>query len=95
MAKRDKHDKVETQGLGWIFYIICFLLLTGPSIFLVWVNTYDVNKGAFPVIGGLVLAGMGAGVITWAVNGVWFAIASRLYQAKQKKSKSTKKTKKA
>ena len=85
--KRDKRDKEETYGVGWVFFVICFLLSTGPSIYFTWFKTYEDRRGLFPVIIGLVLAGLVAGLITWAVNSVWYAIASRLYKAKQKKSK--------
>lgn len=87
MAKRKKEDQSETYGVGWVFYVICVLFLTGPSIYFVWFRTFEDSRGMFPVIMGVALAGVGAGVVTWAVNSIWYLIASRRYNAKRKKSK--------
>ncbi len=54
---------------GWGFWLFVFAVLYVPSWFWLSRNAYnDTKTGIFPWTGALVLAALGAGIVTWAVN---------------------------
>ena len=89
-ARKAKQEQVEISGVGWVFFVVCFVLLVVPSVILVWVYSYEDKRGSlFPYIVGFVIAALGAGVFSWAVNSVWYWVMTKRLKAKRKKPKKT------
>lgn len=89
-GKKAKQEQQETYGVGWVFFVVCFVILVAPSVYLAWVFTMeDKQGGLFPYVVGFVIAGLGAGVLSWAVNSVWYWVLTKRLKAKRKKPKKT------
>jgi len=72
---------------GWIFWTILLVLLVGPSMLLMWRITEDDSHIMLRVGSGVVLAAIGAGAISWAVNGLvqWHYKKRRISDKKRTK----------
>lgn len=84
MAKRDQ-DVMDS--VGWRFWLIVFVVLLIPCLYLAW-NVVDDDE-AFPIpIGmGTILSGFLAAVVAWVVNMILQSRARRLHEATRKKAK--------
>lgn len=63
-------ERFQFDAAGWGFWGIVFAVLLGPSIWGAWHMMYQAQRSAVAVGAGLVVAALGAGVISWAVNAV-------------------------
>ncbi len=68
MAKKKKNTRLDAAG--WTFWLIAFGVLLGPAVWALWVVKTEEAAWFFPLAMGTVLAALGAGVVTWAVNTV-------------------------
>ncbi len=58
------------DAAGWGFWGIVFGMLVGPCVFLAWKIKRTQTAWVLPIGVGLLLAALGAGFVSWAVNGV-------------------------
>ena len=65
-----KERCLKFDAAGWLFWLIVFIVLVGPCIYGTWKVVYSTAPRTVPIIVGLVLAAVGAGVVSWAVNAV-------------------------
>ena len=81
--------------LGWVIWLGLTLVLIAPSIYLFYLITYDDTTSTWTrVIAGAFTAAIGAGVLSWLGNEVWFRLRRRQYEAKRKAARKEKKRKK-
>jgi hypothetical protein len=75
---------------GWLFWIIVLVILAGPCIWAARLFIYETSSILYRIGAGLVLAAVGAGVVSWAVNAVlqWRQKKQRI--ARRKKAKKQK-----
>jgi len=78
------------EAAGWRFWLVVFVLLAGPCVYLAWTVTEDDTFAPMRVSAGAVLAALGAGVVSWAVNSVLQRRARKRRAAQRKKAKGKK-----
>jgi hypothetical protein len=78
------------DAAGWVFWLIVFVLLAGPCIFGIWKIVYATANRSIPIVTGLIVAAIGAGFISWAVNAV---VQRRQKQQRIARRKKTRKQK--
>jgi len=76
---------LDTDAVGWIFWLIVFAVLLGPGIWVSWKVVYRSVSPLYPVGMGAVSAALGSGLVSWAVNAV--------IQTRQKKRRIAEKKK--
>ncbi len=87
MAKSKPKGKKEhgLESVGWGFWLICFVVLYGPSWYVGYSVAYsDQRTGLLPWILGFVLAAFGAGLVSVAVN---FTLQKRIELQKKRARK--------
>lgn len=62
--------KRRLDAAGWLVWFVVWLILLGPSIYLLGLAKLVGTKWAAIVLFGVVVASIGAGFITWILN--WF-----------------------
>ena len=72
---------------GWLFWLFIFLLLLWPGIFLASKIIYAIYGRWYPIVMGAVLAAVGAGVVSWAVNSVLQRRQKKLRSQARKKAR--------
>ena len=72
---------------GWLFWLIIFLLLLWPGILIASRFIYAVYGRWYPFVTGAILAALGAGVVSWAVNSVLQRRRKRLRTLARKKAR--------
>ena len=61
--------KKGIEGVGWGFWLICFAIFFGPSLYLGYTISYDDRKGGvLPWVIGFSLAAFAAGLLSFMVN---------------------------
>lgn len=86
-----KSSRREFDAAGWLFWTLVFAVLAGPGMYLAFKFT---DKGSFILLrlgAGAMIAAVGAGVISWAVNTVLQYRNRKRRVAKRKKAKKRKK----
>lgn len=78
------------EAAGWTFWLVVFGLLAGPCVYLAWTVTEEEALAPLRVGAGAVLAALGAGVVSWAVNSVLQRRARKRRAAQRKKTKAKK-----
>lgn len=56
------------EAVGWLFWLITFLVLVGPLVYGCWQITHAAASRLVPVVTGAALAAVGSGLIAWPVN---------------------------
>ncbi len=81
--------------LGWLIWLLLTLALIWPCIHLISSITYeDTISPLTRVLAGVFLAAIGAGVLSWLGNELWFRIRRRRQTAKRKAARKDKRRKK-
>ena len=70
------------ESLGWIFWLICFVVLMGPCVYLALGASYEGVNPSGPIMLGLLAASMLAGLVSWIANGL-LQLRARRTRAKQ------------
>jgi ABC-type uncharacterized transport system permease subunit len=78
------------DAAGWVFWLIVFVVLAGPCIYGAWHIVYPDTPRAIPIVTGMVLAAVGAGVVSWAVNSVIQRQRKKQRIARRKKAQKQK-----
>lgn len=78
------------DAAGWVFWLIVFVLLSGPGIYAAWRIVYPETSRLVPIVVGMILAAVGAGVVSWAVNAVIQRQHKKLRIARRKKARKQK-----
>jgi xanthine/uracil permease len=75
------------DAAGWLFFLAMLLVLVAPCIAVAWRFIYPAYTRWYPVVTGIVVAAIGAGTVSWAVNAVlqWRQKKQRI--ARRKKAK--------
>ena len=71
--KRKSTENLPTkkgiEAVGWGFWLICFAIFFGPSLYLGYTISYDDRKGGvLPWVIGFSLAAFAAGLLSFMVN---------------------------
>jgi len=82
-----KKKGYEFDAAGWVFWLVVFGLLLGPGIYGSKQIMYEDTPWMQWVGGGVVVAALGAGIISWAVNSVVQRRRKRLRLAEKKRAK--------
>lgn len=82
-----KNKGFEFDAAGWLFWIVVFVVLLGPGIYGSKLAMYDDTPWVTWVGGGLVVAALGAGMVSWGVNSVVQRRRKRLRIAEKKRAK--------
>jgi hypothetical protein len=61
----------EIEAVGWVFFVVTFLILVGPLVYLSWQIVYRTAPWFAPVGMGLFSAAIAAAILSWAVNEVY------------------------
>jgi nicotinamide riboside transporter PnuC len=77
--------------LGWIIYLVLTVVLAYPCVMLMFKITYDTASTWTRVVGGIFVAAILAGFISWLGNEIWFRIKRRSRNKKRKIARKTKK----
>jgi len=85
-----KKGSFEFDAAGWLFWLIVFAVLAGPAIYGSWQIVFSETNRLVPIAMGIVGAAVGAGVVSWAVNGVIQYGQKKKRLAARKKSKRRK-----
>jgi hypothetical protein len=85
--KVTKKKEWEFDAAGWAFWVILFLVLIGPCIYLGKIVCYDDTSPTVWVGFGIVFSAIGAGLISWAVNSVVQRRRKRQRIVERKKAK--------
>ena len=87
MAKPKPPKQRGPREVGWRFWLACFAVLAGPSTYISWgLFKTDVTRTA-PVTFGAIGAMIGAGLLSWAANGLVRVTLARSKRANRKKKK--------
>ena len=65
-----KEHWLKFDAAGWLFWLVVFFVLVGPCVYGTWQVVYSTVSRTVPIVTGLVLAAVGAGLVSWAVNAV-------------------------
>ncbi|HOK09909.1 MAG TPA: hypothetical protein PLT82_10315 [Candidatus Hydrogenedens sp.] len=77
------------ESVGWIFWIICSLLLLVPNYFLAGFLVYDYSKGTR--IGFTIgMSAVVGAIIAWVVNEILYRINLAKYKETRKKERKKK-----
>ncbi len=85
-----KEHRWKFDAAGWLFWLIIFVVLTGPYIFATWKMVYKETSLRVPIVTGIVFAAIGAGLISWAVNAVLQRKQKRQRIERRKKARKQK-----
>lgn len=88
-----KKSSLKLEGVGWKFWSASFLVLLGPSLYLGWLIRYEDVSSLVPGLVGIMVAALGAGVVSWIVNSALHSRHARARKAERKQNKSKKKKK--
>jgi len=80
----------KIDAAGWVFWLIVFIVLAGPCVYGAWHVVYPDTPRPVPVVTGMVLAAVGAGVVSWAVNSVIQRQRKKQRIARRKKAQKQK-----
>ncbi|MBI4558285.1 MAG: hypothetical protein HY706_11945 [Candidatus Hydrogenedentes bacterium] len=86
----NKSEARRLESVGWGFYLIVAVVLSGPCIYAAWKIKYDFHPWSYAVGLGAIFAAAIAGVVAWAVNTV---LQSRVNRAKLAARKAAKRRK--
>ena len=89
MAKKSAKTqrKPRFDAAGWLFWAVVFFVLVGPAIYGASRITAKDAMWLVPVAMGVVSAALGAGFVSWAVNGVIQRRVRKRRLAERKRSK--------
>ncbi len=82
--------KKELLEAGWEFWVVSFVAMLGPCLFLALRITNESAKRLAPISFGFIMAAFGAGLFSWAANTV---IQRRAEQSRKREKKQTRKRK--
>ena len=83
---KKSEKKKGIEAVGWGFWLICFAIFFGPSLYLGYTISYDDRKGGvLPWVIGFSLAALGAGLLSFMVN---FIIQKRIESRRKRARKS-------
>ncbi len=77
----------KAEGVGWVFWIVTFLLFLGPCFYGVRTILYDDVSPIAPFVFGLLAAAFAAGIVSWLVNTALHTTAARKRNAEQQSKK--------
>jgi len=86
----NKDEGWKFDAAGWVFWLVVFVLLAGPCVFGTWKIVYSTASRTIPIVTGLVVAAVGAGFISWAVNAVVQRRQKKQRIARRKKARKQK-----
>jgi uncharacterized protein (DUF2062 family) len=84
----------DTEAVGWLFFLVLFVLFTPLCAFFSWQLTHDSISPALRVGMGIFCGGILAGVVSTLVNEVLHRRNVRRFKAKKKEEKKKKRKKK-
>ena len=82
--------KKELLEAGWEFWVVSFVAMLGPCLFLALRITTESSKRLAPISFGFIMAAFGSGLFSWAANTV---IQRRIEQRQKREKKQTRKRK--
>ncbi len=77
--------------LGWVIWALVTLLLVGPSIYFIYLITYDTATTLVRIVAGIFSAAILSGFLTWFGNEIWFRLMKKKYEARRKKARKARK----
>lgn len=78
----------ELLEAGWEFWVVSFVAMLGPCLFLALRITDELAKRLAPISFGFIMSAIGAGLFSWAANTV---IQRRAEQNRKREKKQTRK----
>lgn len=82
-----KKKEWKFDAAGWVFWLVLFAVLLAPSMFLGKAVVYEDTAVSTWIGFGIVIAAIGAGIISWAVNSVIQRHRKRQRIVERKKAK--------
>lgn len=79
------------DSVGWIFWLVCFVLFSAPCIYWAWQQKYESTPWGTPIIIGMVAGAIIAGMFSSAVNWVLQRRARNRQLAERKLARKKKK----
>lgn len=79
------------DAAGWLFWTILFVVLIAPGTYLAFKFTDKRALLALRIGSGVIVAAIGAGVISWAVNAIVQHLGKKRRLAERKLAKKRKK----
>ena len=85
-----KNEGFKFDAAGWLFWTVVLVLLTPFCIYGSLKIVFQGTSRVVPIGMGVVLAAVGAGLVSWSVNAVIQARKKKQRQIERKKAKKRK-----
>lgn len=87
MAKQKAAPEPRFESVGWAFYLILSVVLSGPCIYAAWAISYENTEWYVRIGIGLTFAGFAAAFLTWIINSALQYRVVRLKKAQRRGGK--------